>query len=179
MSRKLDLCGQRFGKLIVLRGAPNGKWGKARWICTCDCGKEHNASTDALRKGFTTSCGCYRMSLRLLPGDLGSFNTAYSQYQENSKTRSYSFSLSKEEFRSVSSKPCEYCGALPRPYYAKNRAVVDSVPYMCNGIDRVNNEIGYEISNCVPCCSLCNYMKRSMVVNNFIDHVKKIASHLG
>jgi hypothetical protein len=179
MTRKLDLSGERFGKLVALKSAPNGKWGKSRWVCICDCGKEHNVSTDALRKGFTKSCGCYRTSMHLLPGDLGSFNTAYGQYRCNARTRGHSFSLSMEEFRNVSSKPCKYCGADPKPYYAKNRVVVDPIPYLCNGIDRVNNEVGYEISNCVPCCDLCNYMKRSMFVDDFVRHVKKIASYLG
>lgn len=36
---RLDLTGQRYGKLTVLRPADNiGE--KTAWVCHCDCGKE-------------------------------------------------------------------------------------------------------------------------------------------
>lgn len=54
----VDLTGQRFGKLIVIRRAGSNKFGKARWECVCDCGKTHFAVTQTLREGGVTSCGC-------------------------------------------------------------------------------------------------------------------------
>lgn len=36
------------------------------WLCLCDCGKEHTATTQALRWGGTKSCGC--MKLEILSG---------------------------------------------------------------------------------------------------------------
>lgn len=60
--KKLNLTGQRFGKLVVLnegepRIEPSGKK-KVRWNCLCDCGNTALVSTDNLRSGHTTSCGC-------------------------------------------------------------------------------------------------------------------------
>ena len=60
--KKLDLTGQRFSKLIVInegepRIEPSGKK-KIRWNCRCDCGNIVLVSTDNLRSGHTTSCGC-------------------------------------------------------------------------------------------------------------------------
>lgn len=42
-----------------------------------------------------------------------------------------------------------------------------------NGIDRVDPTKGYIIDNCVPCCTTCNYMKRILQRDEFLDHVKK------
>lgn len=54
---RLDLTGQRFGKLTVLRLAD--KLGdQTAWWCQCDCGREIVAATDVLRGGKTQSCGC-------------------------------------------------------------------------------------------------------------------------
>lgn len=62
MPKKLDLTGQRFGRLYVLQPAPN-KNGKTRWLCQCDCGKQKIVGTDSLRTGKTLSCGCLHKQL--------------------------------------------------------------------------------------------------------------------
>lgn len=56
---RIDLTGQRFGRLLVLSYAGLRK-GKAYWDCACDCGALSAVSGGSLRKGATTSCGCYR-----------------------------------------------------------------------------------------------------------------------
>ena len=55
--KKLDLTGQRYGKLLVLRAAPN-VGDRTAWYCRCDCGRETVAVTRSLRSGHCTSCGC-------------------------------------------------------------------------------------------------------------------------
>jgi len=52
----VDLTGQRFGKLLVLRRC-GSKNGHAAWLCRCDCGNEKIMSASSLRSG-TKSCGC-------------------------------------------------------------------------------------------------------------------------
>lgn len=54
---KLDLTGQRFGKLTVIEESE--KWGHyTTWLCKCDCGNEKKIRTNSLRSGATKSCGC-------------------------------------------------------------------------------------------------------------------------
>jgi len=57
--RKLDLTGQRFGKLTVLAPAENIDR-RTAWLCRCDCGRERVVKTYYLRSGKVTSCGCDR-----------------------------------------------------------------------------------------------------------------------
>jgi len=55
--KRIDLTGQRFGRLVVVNyaGSANGKrW----WICSCDCGSQIKTATYYLRCGDTKSCGC-------------------------------------------------------------------------------------------------------------------------
>lgn len=56
MPKRLDLTGQRFGKLVALE--PTRKNNKTAWKCKCDCGKETIVFTFCLRNGNTSSCGC-------------------------------------------------------------------------------------------------------------------------
>lgn len=63
MPNFIDLTGQRFGRLTVIKRAPDHftKSGTriTMWNCICDCGKEKDVTANALRKGVTRSCGCY------------------------------------------------------------------------------------------------------------------------
>lgn len=53
-----QLLGQRFGRLLVVERVDNDRFGKARWRCRCDCGRETTTRANTLRKGETQSCGC-------------------------------------------------------------------------------------------------------------------------
>lgn len=55
--QKLDLTGQRFGKLVVTGPAEN-IGGRTAWHCKCDCGNEKIVKTCHLRTGHVKSCGC-------------------------------------------------------------------------------------------------------------------------
>lgn len=58
--RRLNLSGQRFGRLIVQTSAPDrGKEGATAWNCICDCGNKVVVRTLGLRHGKTVSCGCF------------------------------------------------------------------------------------------------------------------------
>lgn len=59
MSKKLDLRGQRFGRLVVLEDVGRDKHGHVLWRCRCDCSQETIVTSKSLRSGNTTSCGCY------------------------------------------------------------------------------------------------------------------------
>ena len=59
MPRYADLAGRRFGRLVAERPLQQrGSGGCVLWLCKCDCGNEHIATTNALNTGNTKSCGC-------------------------------------------------------------------------------------------------------------------------
>ncbi len=60
---RLDLSGQRFGRLIVVQYAGSmirGGKSRSNWLCLCDCGKQRPIGTEYLRMGTSRSCGCLR-----------------------------------------------------------------------------------------------------------------------
>lgn len=71
MPKRIDITGQKFGRLTVIERAEThysglGKYkgGQAvpMWRCICDCGNETTVRGDSLRCGKTKSCGCIRRS---------------------------------------------------------------------------------------------------------------------
>ena len=78
----------------------------------------------------------------------------YRSYRK--RTKKVLFDLTKEQFLNLIDKPCVYCGENAR------------------GVDRVDNNDGYILSNSVSCCGRCNKMKMDMTVEQFIQKCKDI-----
>ena len=61
MGKRIDLVGQQFGRLTVVRLSQHvHRNGNAMWVCQCSCGNVVEVDGYALRHGLTTSCGCAR-----------------------------------------------------------------------------------------------------------------------
>ena len=62
MSKRIDLTGQRFGRLVVTEEqVPSKYWnGKPSrmCMCICDCGKQKAIRVNSLRRGAAKTCGC-------------------------------------------------------------------------------------------------------------------------
>lgn len=63
MSNRIDLAGQRFGRLVVVgfgysKRRKSGHGRRAFWDCECDCGNLCTVESYCLRSGATQSCGC-------------------------------------------------------------------------------------------------------------------------
>lgn len=57
MPKFIDLSGQKFNRLTVVRRAENiGK--SVAWLCLCDCGNSTAIEAGSLKRGNTKSCGC-------------------------------------------------------------------------------------------------------------------------
>lgn len=59
MAKKIELTGQTFERLTVLRQGPNLHGGVA-WVCSCRCGKDILVTGNHLRRGAVKSCGCLK-----------------------------------------------------------------------------------------------------------------------
>lgn len=69
-----DLCGERFGRLLVLSRFPYTKSRKTMWNCLCDCGQSTVVNAAHLKKGRIISCGCYLLEItskRMIGNDYG------------------------------------------------------------------------------------------------------------
>lgn len=54
-----DLTGKRFGRWTVTGFSHKGSTGEIYWACACSCGAERPVKAESLRKGRSTSCGCF------------------------------------------------------------------------------------------------------------------------
>ena len=61
---RIDITGQKFGKLTAVRLHKSGRWNRSEmWECKCECGADQIVCKSNLLSGHTTSCGCNRSLL--------------------------------------------------------------------------------------------------------------------
>lgn len=201
MAKLIDITGQTFGRLKVLRKAPQA----SMWECMCSCGNIKLTTGTNLRRGTTTSCGCVfkeklaernRRELTEEPwlADM-KYYVRRNGYRKNRSKKlalgsnqfakkegstqpwehpSLEWHLTLDEYKTLVTSDCFYCGAPPSQ---KPKGVL--VEHLKrNGIDRKDNETGYVWDNCVPCCASCNREKRAQSVEEFISNTKRRYLHL-
>jgi hypothetical protein len=93
-----------------------------------------------------------------------SINVQYTEYKKNAKNRSIDFYITKDQYKEIIKKECNYCGTI-------------DIDKGFNGLDRLNSRLSYDIDNVVSCCIMCNYMKRTDLPNIFITKVKNIIDY--
>lgn len=148
------------------------------WVGTCpnpNCNEERKASARIL-KDESASLLCHRCVHRVgfgqetLSDEEQTLNRRFRSYKSNAKKRGYKFFLTKEEFRDLIYSDCHYCGLPPQKSNDKQLRANH------NGVDRIDNSLDYTVENSVSCCKICNYMKRELSENEFIEHITRISS---
>jgi hypothetical protein len=56
--KAMEISGQVFGRLTVIRLDHVASNGRYHWVCRCECGDVAIYRADALRRGTVKSCGC-------------------------------------------------------------------------------------------------------------------------
>jgi hypothetical protein len=179
-----DRTDQRFGSLVAVRRVedrPGPEWQKIWWLCVCDCGKEVAVNGKKLAEGLAKSCGCQNYGPRAgyAYGE-GAFKAVLRRYQKAAEKRGFSWGLSAEEFGRLTSLDCHYCGASPSligNVSTGRKGANTSGAYIYNGLDRVDNALGYEPDNVCPCCPTCNYSKRGMSYDDFMAWIVRLVSY--
>lgn len=85
----------------------------------------------------------------------------FNKYKRDAKRRNIPFNLKKEDFFSFENKNCRYCGEKVFPI----------------SLDRIDNNIGYDLDNVDSCCSSCNSLKHVLGELDFLNHIKKIYNY--
>lgn len=185
----VDLRGSAFGKLLAIEPANYKYKGYNVWLCRCECGCEIHASVDQLRT--LRHCGCLgigrhgepspgqhgvnatRCSTPALPKGAAAHRSLFSRYKHQAKSRGIEWSIDLALFISMTSLPCAYCGDPP-----SQRANYRDGSILYSGIDRMDPSLGYDLTNCVPCCGKCNISKASMSSAEFRSWINKVHSYM-
>jgi hypothetical protein len=160
----------KISKLTLIESTNlRSKDGGVIWKCKRSCGKTSYHPIHRVKNRSIRSCGCLRKTKNIEKSGL---NALYTMYKYNATKRGYCFDLNKKEFRTFIKSNCHYCNAQPRNMTRKGFFIE------ANGIDRKENNIGYNIKNCVTCCTICNQSKNTNSYSEFLDLINKIYKNI-
>lgn len=152
--KQLDLCGQRYGRLTVVRKAENASNGKSQWLCRCDCGNKKTVRRTNLLGGSTMSCGCLQKEAGAKNAPLAA---AALKTHGMSKTRlnrifkgivNRCYNQNSPAYKDYGARGITVCGEWLRSRelffrWARENGYADHL-----SIDRIDNNRGYSPDNC-------------------------------
>lgn len=144
--RFVDQTGLRFGRLLVVQCLGKTEAGRYYWLCKCDCGNDAEIQSTCLVRGTTKSCGCIRNEKtrdRTQTHGLRSsreynvWNSMISRCH-NTKVKSYT------KYGGCGIKVCDRW----RNSFACFYEDMGKRPSEKHTIERIDNSLGYEPTNC-------------------------------
>jgi hypothetical protein len=146
MSKKIDLIGKVYGRLIVIEHSKKTDASRQSfWLCKCLCGNTKEIGGRSLRRSDVVSCGCFGKEQR------AKSNTKHGQYHSLAYT-----SWDSMIQRCTNPKHSSYAR-----YGARGIAICEewksfenfyrdmgARPSKNHSIDRINNGLGYFKENC-------------------------------
>lgn len=147
MGKFVDLTGQRFGRLTIIKRVYNSKDGRVQWLCRCDCGNKTIVKSISLQSGNTRSCGClYKDSREYIKKTHGKKHFRLYQTWINMKQRCYN--INNTHYNDYGARGITICDGW------KNDFMLFYTWAMENGyrddltIDRIDVNGNYEPKNC-------------------------------
>lgn len=177
MSKVINLIGQRFGRLIVKKRVANDKYNNAVWECQCDCGEITYIPTGRLRlkKGNTSSCGCYMRERRIAPKKHGDAHEKLYKLWQSVKNRCFIINNASYKFYGAKGiTMCQEWSNLDNGYnnfkkwaYENGYKIdLDEKGRNKLSLDRIDNSLGYFPSNCRWATSREQAYNRSTNIKN-------------
>ena len=147
----------------------------------CECGRTKEVQLNNVMSGRSVCCGfnpCKIPHNKNNRNPETTYNSLYYAYTKGALKRGLTFELTKDQFKSFLHLNCDYCGSEPSNVYeiknSKTGEIRAGVRLVYNGIDRIDNNVGYVYNNCISCCGTCNGMKHAHGSEFFLHHIKKI-----
>lgn len=147
MSARIDITGQRFGRLIALNNASRSAQGMI-WLCLCDCGNKTSVHAKYLKAGNTKSCGCwdreavrrrnYKHGYRTREKSHPLYNTWQNIHRRCSNKRA-------PDYKNYGGRGITVCEQWQD--FERFLSDMGERPAGCS-IDRIDNDQGYFPSNC-------------------------------
>jgi len=143
----IDLTGQRFNQLIVIKLFGQNYMGMTEWLCKCDCGNETIVLSNNLRRGNTKSCGClHKKSASKLCKKRNVEGENSPGYIDGRTKAIYKL---KEQIRKRDNYICQNCGITQKEHKKKYSRILD-----VHHIDRDNTNNDPE--NMITLCRSCH-----------------------
>jgi len=143
----LDLIGEKYGDLTVLKKAHKSPHGFQLWFCVCSCGTKGLWSGNTLRCGHTKSCGCQQYKNRK-----GRVTHGYTKQRQSSEYQAWNNAKRRctdsrrHNFHRYGARGIAMCKEWRKDFGAFI-AHIGKKPHPHLTLERIDNDRGYEPGN--------------------------------
>lgn len=143
--------GKTYGRLTLLKPIGKAKYGTL-WLAKCSCGNECEAVYAQIKRGRKSSCGCL-----LKENKAGKLNATHGASVKGSKNyreftiwlgiKQRCLNINDKNYANYGGRGIEMCDAWINSF-EQFLNDMGSTPFEKASIDRIDNNKGYEPSNC-------------------------------
>jgi len=102
-------------------------------------------------------------------------NKLFLKQKWHAKRRGLSWLIDFKQWHRLVTSDCYLCAKPPmNAFKCGSLKHQHGLVFKYQGLDRVDNSIGYELDNIAPCCKICNSIKSNRSIDEFIDHISLI-----
>ncbi|AGE52931.1 hypothetical protein PBCVCZ2_654R [Paramecium bursaria Chlorella virus CZ-2] len=165
--RACSYCGEEpknFKRSLVDRAIPKNGYTKSNAVPAC---------SDCVRAKGSCSANTFiarACHVSYVNGGMGRItddwnNVKFKPFEQyRAENIHKNFKLTPDEYYELRNGNCSYCFR-------------ETTKTHTNGIDRLNNNVGYVKDNCVSCCHDCNILKLVSTPDDFLNHMRKVARY--
>lgn len=151
MPNKIDITGQSFGRLTVIKECEERRNGKLFWHCKCECGNYTDVVSQHLRNESTRSCGCLftdELTKRLTTHGLTKRGAKKpSEYNVWSGMLSRCSNVKEDRYKDYGGRGITVCERWLNSF-ENFLADMGNRPSLDHSIDRIDVNGNYEPTNC-------------------------------
>lgn len=145
---RIDLTGNRYGKLTVLEFLYKRENKHLMWKCVCDCGGEAIVQGNNLKTGHTSSCGCIRLNRHTKHGHTKDYKKS-PEYRIWGSMKSRCYNPNNKEYHNYGGRGIKVC----ERWLDKEKGFLNFISDMGSRpkgkwLDRVENDGDYIYNNC-------------------------------
>ncbi len=171
-----DHSGEKYGKWTVVKYLYIKNQAKY-YLCRCECGKEKIQRSGEFQHSMSCRKCSHRLHINWNRKEYGesSKNAKLQAYKKWAHKRKLEWNLIDKDAVNLMIGKCNYCGREPYRIFHIQHGHYGVFLY--NGIDRINNKEGYNITNCCSCCPQCNRAKMDMTEKEFLNMINLIYNY--
>lgn len=173
-----DILNKKYNNLLVIAEHSRDRFGKIRYRCQCDCGREKVLEGSRVSRGIIKSCGCLRLRTGKHSPRFKGYEEILGEFwchiQRNAKKRKIIFDITIQQAWRLFLQQNRVCAlsGLPISFQKSIHATLGTA-----SLDRIDSTRGYTLDNIQWVHKDINWMKQDYSQEEFLNYCRLVVAY--